>query len=67
MLNITELKENGLNIYSPSNMVYHYKANTDQNKRRSSNFHKILKVTSLKKKNQPMKLTKKLKSKKEVI
>lgn len=66
MLNIIEFKEHGLNIYSPSNMVYHYKANTDQNKRRSSNFHKILKVTSLKK-NQPMKLTKKLKSKKEVI
>lgn len=49
MLNIIEFKEHGLNIYSPSNMVYHYKANTDQNKRRS-NFHKILKVTSLKKK-----------------
>lgn len=50
MLNIIEFKEHELNIYSPSNMVYHYKANTDQNKRRSSNFHKILKVTSLKKK-----------------
>ena len=67
MLNITEFKENGLNIYSASNMAYHYKANPDQNKRSSSNFHKILKVTSLKKENQPMKLTKKLKSKKEVI